>query len=155
MRCPKCAYEDTKVLESRSCFEGRSIRRRRMCIKCGYRFTTYEKEEELILQVHKKDNSYEPYCRQKIINSFLTACKKRPISVDQIENAVIRIESMLRDEGEKIISSQKIGDMAMNELKKLDRVAYVRFASIYKDFKDPSAFKTELEALSDENDNRI
>lgn len=149
MRCPKCNSEDTKVLESRDSQEGRSVRRRRACVGCSYRFTTYEKEEELSLQVEKKDNSYEPFSRNKIIRAIQVACIKRPVSVNAIEAAVARIEKVLREEGERIVPSRRIGDMAMAELKHLDRVAYVRFASIYKDFKDPEAFRVELETMDD------
>ena len=148
MKCPECSHDDTKVLESRDSNEGRSIRRRRACIKCGFRFTTYEKEEELPLQVAKRNGVYEPFSREKLIRAIQAACIKRPVSLNDIEPVVARIEKKLLDAGDRVISSLKIGDLTVEELKALDHVAYVRFASIYKDFKDPEAFRAELESLS-------
>lgn len=153
MKCPKCDYLDTKVLESRVSVDGRSIRRRRACLKCPHRFTTYEKEEELILQVKKKDGSFDEFSREKIIRAISMACRKRQISMDQIEAIVSAIETQLRSEGERVISSNKIGDLVMKKLRQTDHVAYVRFASIYKDFKDPEEFVRELRGLKSNREN--
>lgn len=147
MKCSKCLIGDTKVLESRLGHEGKSVRRRRSCQNCGHRFTTYEKEEELTIQVHKKDGHYEDFSREKVIIAISTACRKRAVPIEKIETIAAEIEAKLREDGERQVSSQKIGDIIMAELKKIDKVAYVRFASIYKDFKDPEEFMRELEAL--------
>lgn len=149
MRCSKCGHDDTRVLESRNSNDGRSIRRRRVCTKCHHRFTTYEKEEELTLQVKKRDGSYDVFNREKIISALSMACRKRQISMDQIEAMVAAIEAQLRGEGGRIIPSQRIGDLVMKKLRQTDHVAYVRFASIYKDFKDPEEFVKELNELRD------
>ncbi len=149
MKCLKCGNSDTKVLESRLSQDGRSIRRRRVCTKCHHRFTTYEKEEEITLQVLKRDGSYDIFDREKIISALSMACRKRQISMAEIETIVSGIEAQLRSEGDRVIPSQKIGDMVMRRLRQLDHVAYVRFASIYKDFKDPEQFVRELNELKD------
>ena len=149
MFCPKCTFEDTKVLESRLSNEGRAVRRRRSCIKCNYRFTTYEKEEDISLQVQKRDGHFEAFNRNKLVQAIQAACIKRPISLGDIESVVAKIERQLQDSGERTLTSRQIGDLAMEHLKSLDHVAYVRFASIYKDFKDPEEFRTELESLLD------
>jgi len=148
MYCPKCQFDDTKVIESRLSHEGRSVRRRRCCIKCNYRFTTYEKEEDIPLQVRKKDESFEAFSRAKMVKAIQAACIKRPVSPADIESVVAEIERVLQEEGDRVIPSRRIGDLTMESLKRLDHVAYVRFASIYKDFKDPAEFRTELESLS-------
>jgi transcriptional repressor NrdR len=148
LKCPTCSFEDTKVLESRLSLEGRSVRRRRCCINCNYRFTTYEKEEDIPLQVQKKDGSFEAFSRTKVAKAIQAACIKRPVSLNDIEAVVAKIERMLQDEGDRIIQSRKIGDITIEHLKRIDHVAYVRFASIYKDFKDPEEFRAELEHLS-------
>lgn len=127
--------------------EGRCIRRRRSCMSCNYRFTTYEKEEDLQMQVEKKDHTFEGFEREKIVKAIQAACIKRPVSLGDIEAIVARIERRLHEEGDRVISSRKIGDMTMDHLKSLDHVAYVRFASIYKNFKDPEEFRAELEDL--------
>ena len=147
MKCPKCESDDTRVLESRVSHEGRSVRRRRLCSGCAHRFTTFEKEEELTFQVKKKDNRFEEFSRVKLTRSIATACAKRKIPIDQIETLVAGIESDLRTHGERIVLSHHIGDMVMERLKSTDHVAYVRFASIYKDFKDPEEFIEELKEL--------
>lgn len=147
MKCPRCAHSDTKVLESRLSHEGHSVRRRRTCLGCHYRFTTYEKEEELTFQVRKKDNRFEEFSRSKLVRAISTACRKRQIPLDQIEALVGSIEFKLREEGERIIASSKIGDLVMQKLRDTDHVAYVRFASIYKDFKDSEQFLKELQNL--------
>jgi transcriptional repressor NrdR len=145
--CPRCGNSDTKVLESRLSHEGHSIRRRRSCQNCYHRFTTYEKEEELSLQIRKKDNRFEEFNREKLTKAIATACRKRPIPIEQIETMVADIEMRLRAEGEQVVPSKAIGDLVMEALSKADHVAYVRFASIYKDFKDPAEFAKELESL--------
>lgn len=152
MRCPKCDQGETKVLESRISNEGRSIRRRRACTICHYRFTTYEKQEERTLQVKKRDGNFDVFNREKIISALSMACRKRNISIDQIEAIVSGIEAHLLGYGERTVTSQKIGDLVMTKLRQTDQVAYVRFASIYKDFKDPQEFLTELKDLRDVRD---
>lgn len=150
MRCPQCGYDQTKVLESRLSLEGRTVRRRRSCLKCNYRFTTYEKEEELTFQVRKKDGTFEAYSRDKALAGIQVACQKRPISPNQIETILNSVERKIQDAGERVIPSERIGDLIMSELKSIDHVAYVRFASVYKDFKDPEEFVSALQSLSDE-----
>lgn len=147
MRCPKCSHSETKVLESRVSHEGHSIRRRRSCLNCNYRFTTYEKEEEFTFQIRKKDDRFEEFDRSKLIRAISTACRKRPITLDDIETMVNQIELQLRGEGDKVVTSKHVGDMVMEMLRQIDQVAYVRFASIYKDFKDTDQFLTELQSL--------
>lgn len=149
MRCPKCGESDTKVIESRIHNEGRSVRRRRACSSCQHRFTTYEKEEELTLQVKKRDGTYDSFDRGKIISSLALACRKRNISIEQIESFVASIEAQLRSNGDRTVDSKKIGDLVMKKLRQTDHVAYVRFASIYKDFKDPEEFLKELRELKE------
>lgn len=148
MKCPQCAFEDTKVLESRLSHEGRSVRRRRSCVQCNHRFTTYEKEEEFSFQIIKKDGRVEPYLRAKATMSLQIACSKRPISMVQIEEMLDRLERSIQELGERTVPSQKLGDMIMEKLHEMDKVAYVRFASVYKDFKDPDEFLAELKGLS-------
>ena len=147
MRCPKCGYEDTKVLESRLSEGGRSERRRRSCVNCNHRFTTYEKEEIFVFSIIKKDGRVEPFVREKVFRSIQTACQKRPITMDQIDNLVVKLEKLLQETGERTVPSQKLGDMILSCLHDLDLVAYVRFASVYKDFKDPSEFMREIRSL--------
>lgn len=147
MRCPKCAFDDTKVLESRLSHEGRSIRRRRSCIACNYRFTTYEREEEPIVTVQKKDGRIEPFQRDKVFRAVQIACQKRPITYEQIDALIAGVEKKIHESGERNVPSQQIGDLIMDALHRLDKVAYVRFASVYKDFKDPSEFMNEIQAL--------
>lgn len=147
MKCPQCGFDDTKVLESRLSHEGRSVRRRRSCIQCNYRFTTYEKEEDFVFQVVKKDGRIESYQRLKTTRSLEVACSKRPISMVEIEEMLDKIERSIQESGERIVSSQKLGDLIMERLHERDKVAYVRFASVYKDFKDPDEFMAELKGL--------
>lgn len=147
MKCPKCGEGDTKVIESRLSNDGRSVRRRRACTKCQHRYTTYEKEELLTLQVKKRDGSFDVFNREKLISALSMACRKRKISIEQIETIVSNIEASLRSSGERSISSKRIGDEVMARLRETDHVAYVRFASIYKDFKDPEEFLRELRNL--------
>ncbi|NRA62897.1 MAG: transcriptional repressor NrdR [Pseudobacteriovorax sp.] len=147
MRCPKCGEGDTKVIESRLSNDGRSVRRRRTCTKCPHRFTTYEKEEMVTLQVKKRDGTFDVFNREKVISALSMACRKRNISIDQIESIVASIEASLRGRGQRMITSKEIGDEVMLRLRQTDHVAYVRFASIYKDFKDPEEFLKELNEL--------
>ena len=151
MKCPRCAHSDTKVLESRLSQEGHSVRRRRNCLGCQYRFTTYEKEEELTFQIRKKDNRFEEFSRSKLIKAISTACRKRQIPIEKIESLVTSIEFKLRQSGDRIIHSSKVGDIVMEKLREIDHVAYVRFASIYKDFKDPEELMRELRTLNQTN----
>ncbi len=147
MRCAQCGFEDTKVLESRLSEGGRSVRRRRSCVNCNHRFTTYEKEEIFVFSIIKKDGRVEPFVREKVFRSIQTACQKRPITMDQIDNLVVKLEKLLQESGERTVPSQKLGDMILGCLHELDQVAYVRFASVYKDFKDPSEFMREIRSL--------
>lgn len=147
MYCPYCLHEETKVLETRESEEG-NTRRRRECEKCEKRFTTYERMETSGLVVIKKDGSRVPYSREKIRNGLLKACEKRPISAEQIDQAVDHIEAKLRKEEETEIPSKLIGELVMERLKKIDKVAYIRFASVYRSFEDVESFKREIQALT-------
>lgn len=147
MKCPFCSHENTRVIDSRPADENNSIRRRRLCDECGKRFTTYEKVETIPLIVIKKDNNRETYDRSKIEAGILRACHKRPISVDQINQLVDAVETSIFNREEKEISSGIIGEMVMNKLKDLDTVAYVRFASVYREFKDINTFLDELKKV--------
>ncbi len=145
MRCPFCEEPDTKVIDSRPTEEGHAIRRRRECVKCGKRFTTYEKVEEILFMVVKRDGRRESFDRNKILNGIIRACEKRPVSLEQMENVVSDIERTLNNMMEKEISSEFIGEVVMDHLKDLDEVAYVRFASVYRQFKDVGTFVAEIE----------
>lgn len=147
MRCPFCNHDETKVLETRETGED-ITRRRRECLKCSKRFTTYEQVELTNLNVIKKDGKRVLFDKQKIINSMQVACQKRNISLNQIEDIASKIEAKIRNSMEKEVSSRKIGGYVMDELKELDDVSYVRFASVYRDFKTLNSFKKELEKLS-------
>ncbi len=147
MKCPKCGNIDTSVSDSRITKDGLAIRRRRACPKCNERFTTYERVENAVPMVIKKDDRREPFDRQKIKQGLLKACEKRPISIDAIDRVVDRIAKKYEDAGEKEIPAKDIGEELMSELKELDKVAYVRFASVYRDFKDISEFMDELKGL--------
>ena len=146
MFCPKCQHQDTKVLESRTSQDGVAIRRRRSCIECGYRFTTYEKEEELNIRIAKKDGRFEAYSRAKLAKSINVACQKRPVAPESVENLVKAVEKELQNFG-KSITSRQLGDILIEHLKNFDHVAYVRFASVYKDFKSADEFMQELRSL--------
>ena len=150
MRCPKCNFEETKVLDSRQTDDGFKIRRRRECTACGQRFTTYEKIEEMQLLVIKRDGNRQGYNRDKIINGLIRACEKRPISLSQIEEIAENVEKQLYNNFQIEVSTQQIGEIVMNELKNIDDVAYVRFASVYKQFKDINTFMEELKAILNE-----
>jgi transcriptional repressor NrdR len=147
MKCPFCGFADTKVIDSRLGKEGSNIRRRRECIDCGRRFTTYERIEETLPLVVKKDGRREPFDRQKIIAGMQRACEKRPVSIATIEKMVDRLELTLQESGEKEIDSSRIGEAVMEALHGIDEVAYVRFASVYRQFKDINEFMAELKDL--------
>nr|WP_317282713.1 transcriptional regulator NrdR [uncultured Sellimonas sp.] len=149
MKCPYCNNPDTRVIDSRPTEDGSCIRRRRSCDVCGKRFTTYEKVETIPLIVIKKDNNREQYDREKIEKGILQACYKRPISADTIRKTVEQIENEIFNREEKEIPSKVIGEIAMNKLKDLDEVAYVRFASVYREFKDVNTFMDELKSILD------
>ena len=150
MRCPYCGEENTRVIDSRPAEDGSSIRRRRLCDKCARRFTTYEKVETIPLLVVKKDESRVPYERSKIESGVLRACHKRPISSAQIEKLIDEVENTIFNSGETEVKSSRIGELVMQKLKRLDQVAYVRFVSVYREFKDARTFMDELEKLSGE-----
>lgn len=150
MKCPYCSCEDSKVIDSRPTDEGERIRRRRECTRCGKRFTTYEIIETVPLIVVKKDGTRESFDRVKLFNGLLRACEKRPVPIETIEEAVNDIEVSLQNSLEKEITSQKIGELAMEKLKNIDEVAYVRFASVYRQFKDVSTFVDEVSKLLNE-----
>lgn len=149
MKCPYCENEDTKVLESRCV--GFKTRRRRECVKCSKRFTTYEEIEHLPIMVIKRDNSREKFCREKVLKGIIKACEKRPVSTDDIDKIVQNIESLIESSLNREVPSSTIGDLCMSELKKIDKVAYIRFASVYREFKDVQSFMEELKYFLDEN----
>ena len=150
MKCPHCGYEESKVVDSRHSEDGLSIRRRRECLKCQKRFTTYETVEVLPIIVVKRDNSREPFDRTKILNGMLRACEKRPVSTQDLENIVKEIEGLVQNSLEREVTSQFIGEQVMERLKPLDEVAYVRFASVYRQFKDIHSFMQELNKILEE-----
>ena len=152
MKCPFCAEENTKVIDSRPADDNNSIRRRRQCEKCGKRFTTYEKIETIPLIIIKKDNNREQYSRQKIENGIIRACYKRPVPTEKIQQAVNNIETKVFSLEEKEIPSSVVGELVMDELKDLDEVAYVRFASVYREFKDVNTFMDELKKILDKEE---
>ncbi len=152
MKCPFCGVENTKVIDSRPADENSTIRRRRQCDNCKKRFTTYEKVETIPLVVIKKDNTREPYDRSKIEAGVFRSCHKRPISVDQINDLVEEVENVIFNMEEKEIPSYKIGELLMDKLKELDPVAYVRFASVYREFKDVNTFMNEIKKILDSKD---
>ena len=154
MRCPYCSSLDNKVVDSRMGKEGETIRRRRECLKCEGRFTTYERVEEILPSVIKKDDRREPYDRMKILSGLKKACEKRPISVEVLEKTVDEIEKSLQEKGYKEIPSTAIGEQVMNSLHALDEVAYVRFASVYRSFKDINEFMSELKDILSEKEER-
>ena len=147
MKCPFCGYEESKVIDSRPTDEGEKIRRRRECISCAKRFTTYEIIESVPIVVVKKDKSRQAFDRVKLFNGMLRACEKRPVSIDQIERVVTEIETDLQNSLDREVTSVHIGELVMDRLKGLDEVAYVRFASVYRQFKDISTFMDELNKL--------
>jgi len=147
MKCPFCAHLGDKVVDSRESKEGEVIRRRRECLECGRRFTSYERIDEIPYMVVKKDGSRERFERQKLIAGLLKACEKRPVSVSALERIADRVEGTLQEKAEKEMTTDEIGAFVMQELKGLDKVAYVRFASVYRHFRDIGEFMTELKGL--------
>jgi transcriptional repressor NrdR len=150
LKCPYCGHLDSRVIESRTTEEMTAVRRRRECPDCKRRFTTYERIEGQPLVVIKKDGSREAFSREKILNGMLKACEKRPIPLDVLEQASFDIEKEVRDTGKGEISSRQIGELVMDRLKEIDDVAYVRFASVYREFRDVDSFLKEVERILDE-----
>lgn len=155
MKCPFCGSAESKVIDSRPTDEGTIIRRRRECIECEKRFTTYEKIESIPLRVIKKDKSREMFDSQKLLNGIMRACEKRPVTMEQLQNIVDDIENDIFSTLDKEISTKEIGQKVMDALKKIDEVAYVRFASVYRQFKDIDTFMQELSALMRSKENEI
>lgn len=155
MRCPYCGLSDTRVLDSRPTVEGHAIRRRRECGGCSKRFTTYERVDELPLVVVKKDGRRETFNRQKLLQGLLKACQKRPVATEKLEAMVEGIERELRHTAETEVKSTYIGELVMSGLRGLDEVAYVRFASVYREFRDAESFMEELKNLLDKNGNSL
>lgn len=147
MKCPYCGFAESKVIDSRPADEGSSIRRRRECLSCRKRFTTYETVESLPMVVVKKDGSRQSFDRRKLLGGMIRACEKRPVPVADLEKASEEIEQEVQNSMEREVSTQKIGEMVMERLKKIDEVAYVRFASVYRQFKDIDTFMKELNKL--------
>ena len=150
MRCPKCGCDESKVVDSRPSESNDAIRRRRECIKCGTRFTTYERREEMPILVVKKDGSKETFERQKLMRGLVTATVKRNVTLEDLNNLIDDIESYLRDNGITEVPSKEIGKLVLQRLIDVDKVAYVRFASVYRDFKDVDEFNEELRSLANE-----
>ncbi len=151
MKCPFCGFEESKVIDSRPTDEGQRIRRRRECLQCGKRFTTYEVIESLPIIVIKKDKSRETFNRDKLMTGLLRACEKRPVSFDTLDNMIDEIEVIIQNSLDREVSSERIGELVMEKLKKIDEVAYVRFASVYRQFKDINTFMSELSKLLSDN----
>ena len=151
MKCPFCGFEESKVIDSRPTDEGQRIRRRRECLECGKRFTTYEVIESLPIIVIKKDKSRETFNRNKLMTGLLRACEKRPVSIDTLDIIIDEIEVIIQNSLDREVSSEKIGELVMEKLKKVDEVAYVRFASVYRQFKDINTFMAELNNLLSNN----
>lgn len=147
MKCPYCDYIESKVIDTRPVDDGISIRRRRECLKCEKRFTTYEQVETVPLVVMKKDGKRQVYNRQKLMNGILRACEKTPVSFTEIEKVVMEIETILNNKLDREVSSTEIGELVMEKLKKLNDIAYVRFASVYREFKDVNTFLDELNRM--------
>jgi len=147
MKCPFCSWLGDKVVDSRSTAEESAVRRRRECLKCGKRFTTYEYIEEVSLLVIKKDGRREPFDRKKILAGIIRACEKRPVSVEKMEDIVIQVERLVQKKSDREVFSSKIGELVMEKLKAVDDVAYVRFASVYRQFKDVGQFMVELKDI--------
>ncbi len=147
MHCPKCHHHNSRVIDSRQTDDGRAIRRRRECENCGHRFTTFERIEEAPLLVIKKNGAREEFNREKILRGLIRSAEKRPVAMEQMEQIVDHIESRIRELGENEISSTQIGEYVMEDLKDVDEIAYIRFASVYRQFKDMSVFLKELEDI--------
>lgn len=154
MKCPFCGYEESRVIDSRPTDESSRIRRRRECMKCAKRFTTYEVIESLPIVVVKKDKSREPFDRQKLLNGLLRACEKRPVSIDTLEKAVDEIEARIQNSLEREVPTTKIGEYVMDQLMRIDDVAYIRFASVYRQFKDINSFHDAIRKLMEEEDKK-
>ena len=151
MKCIYCGYEDSRVIDSRPCNEGASIRRKRECISCGRRFSTYEKVEMLPVFVVKKDGRREPFDIEKVRSGVIKACEKRPVAMENVDALIGRIEKQVTQSLEREVMTHEIGEMIMRELKEIDEVAYVRFASVYRQFRDINSFMQELNTLLKEN----
>ena len=151
MKCPYCAHLGDKVVDSRESKEGEVIRRRRECLGCGRRFTSYERIDEIPYMVVKKDGSRERFERQKLLAGLLKACEKRPVSVASVEAIADKVESALQDKPEREMSTEEVGAFVMNELRTLDKVAYVRFASVYRNFREARDFEVAIAELANEN----
>lgn len=151
MKCPYCGFEESKVIDSRPTDEGQRIRRRRECLQCTKRFTTYEVIESLPIIVIKKDKSRETFNRDKLTTGLLRACEKRPVSIDTLDKMIDDIEVIIQNSLDREVSSERIGELVMEKLKKIDEVAYVRFASVYRQFKDINTFMSELNKLLSED----
>lgn len=147
MKCPFCAFEESKVIDSRPTDEGERIRRRRECLSCQKRFTTYEMIESLPIIVIKKDKTRQAFSREKILNGMVRACEKRPVSLETLEHAIDEIETEIQNSLDREVSSEKIGELVMKKLSEIDEVAYVRFASVYRQFRDINTFMEELNKL--------
>ncbi|MTD29599.1 transcriptional regulator NrdR [Planomicrobium sp. YIM 101495] len=151
MKCPACQHNGTRVVDSRPVDEMKSIRRRRECESCGYRYTTFEKVEEMPLIVVKKDSSREEFSREKVLRGLIRACEKRPVPLEELERVVFDIETVLRRAGNAEVKSEEVGELVMERLALIDEVAYVRFASVYRQFKDITVFIDELKDLLEKN----
>ncbi|MHA7880474.1 MAG: transcriptional regulator NrdR [Saccharospirillum sp.] len=147
MHCPFCKAQDTKVIDSRLVAEGEQVRRRRECLKCGERFTTYEGAELVLPRVVKQNGNREPFDERKLRAGLQRALEKRPVSVEDIEAAIVRVKQALRATGERELDSRRVGEIVMDELRELDQVAYVRFASVYRSFQDLNEFRSEIDRL--------
>ncbi|HLD36034.1 MAG TPA: transcriptional regulator NrdR [Planctomycetota bacterium] len=147
MRCPYCKKDEDQVINSRACDDGFGIRRRRKCLACKRRYTTYEKREEISLRVIKKDGSRQPFTPDKIVSGLIKACEKRPVPMEKIKEVLSRIERAIYDKFDREVPSQEVGELIMKELKALDQVAYVRFASVYREFKDARQFMKEIKNI--------
>jgi len=147
MKCPFCGYKEDKVVDSRATSEESAIRRRRECLKCGKRFTTYEYVEEVSLMVIKKDGRHEPFDRKKVLSGIIKACEKRPISIEKMEDIATQVERAIQKKSDREVNTNRIGELVMDRLKNLDHVAYVRFASVYRQFKDVEQFMEELKVI--------
>jgi len=149
VHCPKCHYNSSRVIDSRQADDGRAIRRRRECENCGFRFTTFERLEETPLLVVKKNGDREEFSREKILRGLIRSAEKRPVAMEQMESVVDHVEARVREMGDKAVSTNQIGEFVMEELVNLDEIAYIRFASVYRQFKDMSVFLKELQDLVD------
>jgi len=147
VKCPFCGYKEDKVVDSRATGEESAVRRRRECLKCGKRFTTYEYVEEVSLMVIKKDSRRESFDRKKVLAGIIRACEKRPVSLEKMEEIVTQVERAIQKKSDREVSSSRIGELVMDKLKTLDDVAYVRFASVYRQFKDVGQFMVELKDI--------